>query len=88
MPEQRLHELLVELEANLKGASSLSEADRALLRRLHGDLSAALRAKPPRPAPQSVREGMRDSIERLQIEHPRISGLLRAALDALSDLGV
>lgn len=78
---------MTELDATLRSGREISPEDRALLERTHADLAAALAAKPASPTPR-LRQSVGNALERLQIEHPRLSGLLTAALDALSDVGV
>jgi hypothetical protein len=88
MPAQSIHELLAELESTLRSGRNLSEAERARLMQVHADLKAAVSEYPSTVPPHPLGERVRDAIDRLQAEHPRLSSLLTAALDALSDLGV
>jgi hypothetical protein len=55
---------------------------------VHADLKAAVSEYPSVVPPHPLGERVREAVDRLQAEHPRLSGLLTAALDALSDLGV
>ncbi|HKP58400.1 MAG TPA: DUF4404 family protein [Polyangiales bacterium] len=88
MPDKRLHELVVELDQTLRAGGAISAEDRALLERVHRELEATLaRPSSPQPPP-TLRGNLRTALERVQAEHPRLSGLLSATLDALSDLGV
>jgi hypothetical protein len=87
MADRTLRDLMAELEATLRSGRAISAEDRALLERTHADLEAALAAQPAAPTPR-LRQSMGDALQRLQIEHPRLTGLLSAALDALSDVGV
>jgi Domain of unknown function (DUF4404) len=88
MADRTLRELMTELEATLRSGRAISAEDRALLERTHADLEAALAARPSAPPTPRLRQSMGDALQRLQIEHPRLSGLLSAALEALSDVGV
>jgi hypothetical protein len=88
MPPQSIHELLAELESSLRNGDNLSDAERARLTQVHADLKAAVSAHPSEPPPHTLTERVRDAIDRVQAEHPQLSGLLTAALDALSDVGV
>lgn len=76
-----------ELDATLRSGRALSADDRALLERAHAELAAALAAQPAAPTP-GLRQSVGDALQRLQVEHPRLSSLLSATLDALSDVGV
>jgi Domain of unknown function (DUF4404) len=88
MPAQSIHELLDELESTLRMPGNLSQAERARLTQVHADLKAAVSEYPSVAPPHPLGERVREAVDRLQAEHPRLSGLLTAALDALSDLGV
>jgi hypothetical protein len=87
MPAKSLHELLSELEVNLRSGEPISDRDRELLDKLHADLSSAVKAHPAQP-PAHLKPTVRDAIDQLSVKHPRLSSLLSATLDALSDLGV
>ena len=76
-----------ELDATLQSGREISAEDRALLEKAHAELETALAARPTKPTPR-LRQSVGDALERLQIEHPRLTGLMTAALDALSDVGV
>jgi hypothetical protein len=86
MADRTLRELMTELDTTLRSGRELSPEDRALLEQARAELETALAAKPTTPTRQ-LRQSV-GALERLQIEHPRLSGLLTAALDALSDVGV
>jgi Domain of unknown function (DUF4404) len=87
MADQKLRELMTELDATLQSGRQISDEDRALLERAHAEVGVALSVKPIAPTPH-LRQSVGDALQRLQIEHPRLSNLLSATLDALSDLGV
>jgi hypothetical protein len=87
MADRTLRELMTELDATLRSGRELSAEDRALLKQAHGELETALAVTPIAPTPR-LRQSVGNALERLQVEHPRLSGLLSAALDALSDVGV
>jgi hypothetical protein len=87
MADQKLRELMNELDATLRSGRPISAEDRALLERAHAEVEVALAAKPAAPTPR-LRQSVGDALQRLQIEHPRLSSLLSSALDALSDVGV
>ena len=86
MPDKTIHELLVELEASLRGGDAINDEDRALVRDLHADLNAAV-AKPA-AAPANLRPNLSAAVDSLSARHPRLSSLLSRALDALSDVGL
>lgn len=76
-----------ELDTTLRSNRALSAEDRVLLERAHAELEVALAATPTAATPK-LRQSLSDTLQRLQIEHPRLSSLLSATLDTLSDLGV
>ena len=91
MTQRPLQELLAELELTLRSGGKISPEDRALLERVQVDLEVALASQPPAAAPaepHSLRDSVREALDRVQVEHPRLSSLLSRTLDALSDLGV
>jgi hypothetical protein len=87
MADRTLRELMTELDATLRSGRAISAEDRALLERTRADLEAALASQPTATTPR-LRQSVGDALQRLQIEHPRLSSLLSAALEALSDVGV
>jgi len=88
MADRTLRELMTELDATLRSGRELSAEDRALLEQIQTELGVALAARPSSPPPPRLRQSVGDALQRLQIEHPRLSSLLSSALDTLSDLGV
>lgn len=89
MADKRLQELVVELDKTLRAGGAISDEDRALLERVHRELEVTLAGRPSEPTPPPTLQGnLRAALERVQAEHPRLSSLLSATLDALSDLGV
>jgi hypothetical protein len=87
MPTKPLQELLLELDETLRSGGTIKDEDRELLEQLHVDLTAVLGPEPT-PEPHTLRDHISDAIDRVQAEHPRLSSLLSATLDALSDLGL
>ena len=87
MSTKSLQELLREIEDVLRAGGPIKLDDRELLEQLRRDLHAVLDARPI-SGPRSVRDQLSEAMGRLQAEHPRLSGLLSATFDALSDLGV
>lgn len=87
MTDKHLKDLAAELQTSLQ-SGSVSQGDRAVLEQVHSEVQAALSTPAPRRAPSSLREKLQDAIERLEGEHPRLTGLLSKSLDALSDLGI
>jgi hypothetical protein len=87
MADQKLRDLITELKVLLQSDREISSEDRALLEGTRAEVEAALNARSPKPS-HLLRQNLGTTLERLQIEHPRLTGLLSAALDALSDVGV
>lgn len=89
MTERPLRELLSELEQTLRSGTPITPEDRALLSRVRADCEAALAPQPSAAgAPPTLRGNIRDALDRMQAEHPKLSSLLSRTLDTLSDLGV
>ncbi len=84
-----LTELLQQLHGALAGAPSMSEQDRELLKQLSADIQGALE-KPgaKRPEHASLATQLEQTIVRLEVTHPEVTGVLMQVSKALGDMGI
>ena len=87
MSSKSLQTLVHEIEETLRAGGPIKQDDRDLLMQLKRDLNAVLDAQ-PMTGTSPLRDRLSDAVNRLQADHPRLSSLLSATFDALSDLGV
>jgi hypothetical protein len=87
MPDKPLKEVLVELDSALRTANIQAD-DRKLIESVHQDVSLALTQQPSAAVPAHLPDSLRRAIERVQVEHPRLSSALTNALNALSEIGL
>jgi hypothetical protein len=90
MPERQLHDMLLQLDQELRYGSAIAEQDRELLERVKVDLETVLAARPQAEAAvdESLRERLGSAVRRFEADHPSLANLMNAALDALNRLGV
>jgi hypothetical protein len=84
-----LHSKLKELEAQLRDLHSVHPSDRELLSRLQSDIAAVLnRTQAQEEHYGSLTERLHESVARLEATHPRITLMMRQAIDSLAYLGI
>jgi hypothetical protein len=89
MKETGLREHLERLHAELAHARTLAPSDRVLAERLAHDLQAILAERDPQPVRyQSLRDRLRESMERLEAAHPKLSAAMEQAIDQLAQLNL
>lgn len=91
MDQKRLHQLLGELDRELKSATSLDAESRALLERVVADLPGrdATDATAPTTTDTVVPEArLRELMVRFEAEYPKLAGALGQLADALGKLGI
>lgn len=91
MDQKRLHQLLGELDRELKSATSLDAESRSLLQQLLADLpvrdpAATQRLPAAGTAPPEAR--LRELMVRFEAEYPKLAGALGQLADALGKLGI
>ncbi len=91
MDQNRLHQLLSELDRELKSATALDAESRALLERVVADLpgrdaSGASAPATTDAAPPEAR--LRELMVRFEAEYPKLAGALGQLADALGKLGI
>jgi hypothetical protein len=87
MPDKPVKELLDELDSALRTANIPAD-DRQLIERVHEDLARTFVQQPSAAVPSHLPDALRRAIERVQVEHPRLSSALTNALNALSEIGL
>ena len=88
MDPKRLHELLGELHAELKTATSLDEESRRMLQQVLDDVTSLGGPDGPGKDAGGATEQLREAALRLETEHPRLAGALGQLGDALAKLGI
>jgi hypothetical protein len=87
MTDKHLKELAGEIGVSLQ-SPAVNERDRAVLEQVHTELQAVLAEPAPAKPPLGLRDKLKQAIEQLEGEHPRLTSLLSTSLDALSDVGI
>ncbi len=86
---ERLRIDLKKLDTELRDVKSIEAADRELLLRIQGDIAAALkRENQVEPQYNGLTERLHEAVARLEATHPRITLLMREAIDSLAYLGI
>ena len=86
MNQNRLRTLLVELDRELKSASSLDEQSRDLLEQVLADVR---KLDAPGPGQHGSAENrLRELVLQFESDHPRLSGAVAQVADALGKLGI
>lgn len=91
MDQERLHQLLAELDRELKSATSLDAESRALLERVVAGLpgrSATAAPTQPDRQPAAPEAHLRELMMRFETEYPKLAGALGQVADALGKLGI
>jgi uncharacterized protein YaaN involved in tellurite resistance len=85
----QLHINLQELDAQLRELDSINPLDRELLSRLQSDIAAVLnRTQDDEDHYGGLTERLQESVARLEATHPRITLMMRQAIDSLAYLGI
>lgn len=88
MTDKHLKELASEIGVSLKG-DAVTDRDRAVLEQVHAELQTVLAEPAPLAKPPlGLRDKLKQAIEQLEGEHPRLTSLLSSSLDLLSDVGI
>jgi len=89
MDAEKLQTQLELLHAELLHADSLEPQHRDILQKLADDIEQLLKRDQIRPHDyQRLSEKLREQIAQLEASHPRITLLMRQAIDSLSYLGI
>ncbi|MEZ5564630.1 MAG: DUF4404 family protein [Gammaproteobacteria bacterium] len=91
MDQKRLHQLLAELDRELKSATTLDAESRALLERVVADVPAQVAtdtAGRPTDAVMAPEAHLRELMLRFKAEYPKLASTLGQVADALGKLGI
>ncbi len=89
MKDQKLQELLHQLNEELDHASNLDDEDRQLLVHLRDDIQNHLNTGGVRVyGDESTNERLADAIRRFEVSHPRLTTALEQVLERLSGAGI
>jgi len=89
MPREQLRKLVNQLHDELDGTREVDEESRRLLGELTGDIEALVGEQPSAPEEhESALERAEEAAVDFEAEHPRVSGILREIMGALSRLGI
>ncbi len=91
MDQKRLHQLLAELDRELKSATSLDAESRAMLERVVAGLpgrDAAATTVGSDREPTAPEAHLRELMMRFETEYPKLAGALGQVADALGKLGI
>lgn len=86
MSNQKLRELLEQLQAELARTESVDEKGREMLSRLNADIQQFL--DPARENPETLLERLQSTMDHFEVEHPAITAALSQMLNALSNAGI
>lgn len=86
MSDEKIHELLEQLRHEIEQVESVDDRGRELLRAMDADIHDLL-ARSAKPGP-SMFKRMEDSMEYLEVTHPRLTELLSELLASLSNAGI
>lgn len=88
MTRSELHEPLERLQAEIKKLGEDDEAIKRRMQRLVADLERKLDSSDDSEhAPQLI-EGVRENVERFEVEHPRLTAVLNQIMVILNNMGI
>ena len=89
MPREQLRKLVDQLHDELAGTKEVDAEARRLLGELTGDIEALVGEQPSAPEEhESALERAEEAAVGFDAEHPRLSGILREIMSALSRMGI
>jgi hypothetical protein len=87
MPSDHLRDLLEALHEELRRTAAVDERSRALLREVDDEIRDAL-ARTGHPQSESFVERLRETVDRFEGTHPRLTEAVTRVLDSLVSLGI
>ena len=88
MSTDELRKPLERLRAEIKKLGEEDEAIKRRMKRLVADLERKLESsEDPEPEPQLI-DSLRRNVERFEVEHPRLTGVLNHIMVQLSNIGI
>ncbi len=88
MTTSELHEPLEQLRTEIKKLGDDDEAIKRRMKRLVGDLERQLDDSDDFDDEPQLLDGLRRNIERFEVEHPRLTGVLHELMRELSNMGI
>lgn len=88
MSDPTVTNLLKQLHEKLEGTSTISEADRELLRKLSADIEGLLDVPPAGNDRDGLLERLRTEVTRFEVSHPDLTATLSHVSKALGDMGI
>ena len=86
MTDQKLRNLLQQLQDELKQTQSVDEKGREMLRHINADIQQFL--DPAQENPKTLLDQLQDAIDHFEVEHPAVTAALSQMLNALSNAGI
>lgn len=86
MPKRALHDVLLQLDQELKQKPELDDGDRELLREVRDGLDTLLAQEPGDP--DSLRPRLDHAVERFEARHPELASVVSRLIDLLNRMGV
>jgi len=83
---KELHDLLVELNKELKHTNSVSYRDERLLRHLEEHIGRL--AQEPEADKQDLRDQLETAVAQLEAAHPTLTIMMTRAITVLSNMGI
>ncbi len=88
MSRDELHEPLERLRAEIRKLGEDDDAIKRRMKRLVADLERQLESSEESGHEPQLIEGLRENIERFEVEHPRLTGVLNRIMVHLSNMGI
>ena len=85
--QRSLNAILDELHEALEKAPEVGDTARESLRQTATEIRAALE-RPEGSGSESLRQQLSTALERFEVAHPSLTGLVGRIADAMSDLGI
>ncbi len=88
MSKNELHEPLERLRAEIGKLGDEDEAIRQRMKRLVTDLERRLESSEQAEHEEHLVDGLRQNVERFEVEHPRLTAVLNQIMVQLSNMGI
>ena len=88
MSRDELHEPLERLRAEIRKLGDEDDAIKQRMKRLVADLERKLHDSEDSKHEPHLVEGLRENIERFEVEHPRLTSVLNRIMVHLSNMGI
>ncbi len=88
MSRDELHQPLERLRAEIKKLGDEDQAIKRRMKRLVADLESKLEGSEESAEEPQLIDSLRRNIERFEVEHPRLTGVLHELMRELSNMGI